>query len=87
MKKISREELLEMIGKSVPGFDASQVRVDSRLVDLGIDSLGFATLLFAIEDGLGVQIDESRLGGLSGQSTLQELSEVFKGLGYDIEVA
>lgn len=86
MKKISREELLEMIGKSVPGFDAALVRDDSRLVDLGIDSLGFATLLFAIEDALGVQIDESKLGGLSGQSSLRELSDVFRGLGYAIEL-
>lgn len=86
MKIITREEILDMISKSAPDFDGTGVNADSRLADLGVDSLGFATLLFAIEDKLGVQIDESKLGGLSGQSSLRELSDIFKGLGYQIEV-
>lgn len=43
-------------------------------------------MLFAIEDKLGVHVDEAELDELNGESTLDELAKVFARLGYEIEV-
>lgn len=84
--KISREEFHQIFLDNVSGIDVNQVEPGKRLADLGLDSLGFATLLFAIEDHLGVQIEESKLSGLNRDSTLHDFIEVFCHLGYEIEI-
>ncbi len=84
--KISRSEFIELIKQNVSGAKIESVKPDDRLDQLGLDSLGFATLLFAIEEKLKVQIDDQYLSGLSGLSTISELVSTFKTLGYEIEV-
>ncbi len=84
--KIDRTDFIKIMQDNVSEIDVSRIAGDRRLVDIGVDSLGFATLLFAIEDKLGVHIDENELEGLNGNSTLKELSLVFQRLGYEIEV-
>ncbi|WP_426103509.1 acyl carrier protein [Massilia sp. TSP1-1-2] len=84
--KIDRQEFIDLIKQNVTGVSIDAVKPDDKLSDLGIDSLGFATLLFAIEDKLNVQIDDQYLSKLSGLSTIAELVSTFKGLGYEIEV-
>jgi acyl carrier protein len=84
--KINRDAFRQILLENVNGVDIDQITPDKCLADLGLDSLGFATLLFAIEDHLGVQIDESKLAGLNQKSTLIDFVEVFGRLGYEIEV-
>lgn len=84
--KISREEFCQILLENVNDFDINKIEPEKRLADLGLDSLGFATLLFAIEDHLGVQIEESKLSGLNRDSTLHDFVEVFGRLGYEIEI-
>ncbi|WP_426207497.1 acyl carrier protein [Massilia sp. TWP1-3-3] len=84
--KIDRQQFIDLIKQNVTGVSIDAVKPDDKLSDLGIDSLGFATLLFAIEDKLNVQIDDQYLSKLSGLSTIAELVSTFKGLGYEIEV-
>jgi acyl carrier protein len=84
--KINREEFRQILLENVNGFDIDQVAPEKCLADLGLDSLGFATLLFAIEDHLGVQIEESKLSSLNRDSTLKDFVEVFGRLGYEIEI-
>ena len=84
--KINRDAFRQILLENVNGVDIDQITPDKCLADLGLDSLGFATLLFAIEDHLGVQIDESKLAGLNQESTLIDFVEVFGRLGYEIEV-
>lgn len=84
--KIDREEFVEIIKKNVHGVNVDSVKPDDRLTDLGIDSLGFASLLWAIESRLKVQIDEQYLEKLSGMSTVAELASTFQELGYEIEI-
>ena len=84
--KIKRSEFIELIKQNVTGGDIGELTMDTHLADIGIDSLGFATLLFAIEDKLSIQIDEKYLDGLNGLSTVAEFVATFKTLGYEIEV-
>lgn len=84
--KIARNEFIDLIRQNVTDIKVDSVEPTDRLSDIGIDSLGFATLLFAIEEKLNVQIDEQYLSKLSGLSTIAELVDTFKTLGYEIEV-
>lgn len=84
--KISREQFQKILQENVNVIDINQITPDKCLADLGLDSLGFATLLFAIEDSLGVQIEESKLSNLNRDSTLKDFVEVFGRLGYEIEI-
>jgi acyl carrier protein len=84
--KITRDDFLVILRDNVQGFEAAVLDGSKRLNEIGVDSLGFATLLFALEDKLGVHIDERELDGLNGESTLEQLSMVFRRLGHEIEV-
>lgn len=84
--KIDRTQFIELLQQNVSDGKIDDLTLETRLSDIGVDSLGFATLLFAIEDKLGVQIDEKYLEGLSGLSTVAEFIRTFKTLGYEIEV-
>lgn len=84
--KIDKNEFLQMIKENVTEARLEAVRPESTLAEIGIDSLGFATLLFAIEDKLNVRIDEGYLEKLNDLSTISELIATFKTLGYEIEV-
>lgn len=84
--KISRTEFIDLIRQNVTDVKIDSVKPEDRLSDIGIDSLGFATLLFAIEEKLNVQIDDKYLSKLNGLSTIAELTATFGALGYDIEV-
>jgi len=84
--KISSEVFRQILQSNVQGIDIDQLDLSKSLADLGLDSLGFATLLFAIEDQLGVEIDEAKLNGLNREATLGDFVEVFARLGYEIEV-
>lgn len=84
--KINREKFHQILLENVNSIDIREVTPEKCLADLGLDSLGFATLLFAIEDHLGVQIEESKLAGLNNESTLRDFIEVFGQLGYQFEI-
>ena len=59
------ERLRPMIADSL-AVDASDVQLDSRLIDdLGADSLDFVDLIFAIEKEFGVKIREADFNFLS----------------------
>jgi acyl carrier protein len=83
--KISKEEFKTLLQENVKGIDIDTLDKSNRLDDLGLDSLGFVTFLFALEDHTGIQIDEERLAGLHGGSTLEEMLRVFEEIGLHIE--
>jgi len=83
--KISKEEFKAILQENVKGIDVEALDKSNRLADLGLDSLGFVTFLFAVEDRFGIQIDEKRLEGLNSLSTLEEMLTVFEGIGLHIE--
>ena len=84
--KINRVDFQKILLENVNGIDIENIEPEKSLADLGLDSLGFATLLFALEDHLGVEIEESKLAGLNRESTLNDFIGVFGRLGYEIEV-
>jgi acyl carrier protein len=84
--KITYEQFFELIKSNATGFNRTVISADDQLADMGIDSLGFATLLFALEDQFNAQIDERYLEKLNSLTRVRDLVEVFKGLGYEIEL-
>jgi len=86
--KITRSELLTLIKENVESnVDIDTVIASDRLMDLGIDSLGFVTLLWCIEDRLGIQVeDDAHLQTLNASSTIEDLVIVYKQLGYEISI-
>ncbi len=58
----SQEKIVELLtGKY--GVDAARISPDAKLVDLGLDSLTLAELIFDIEDAFGIEVsmEEARL--------------------------
>lgn len=85
--KINRDEFISMVKESAGSdMNVDNIKLDDRLADIGIDSLGFATLLWAIEEKFEIQVDDKYLEGLNGLSSVSDLIALFKVLGYEINV-
>lgn len=87
--KLHRNDFIELVKSNVTTVSAERleaISADDRLGDIGIDSLGFATLLFAIEDKLEIRIDERFMDSLNGQSTIADLVAAIRASGHEIEV-
>lgn len=52
------EKLIALIGEKLD-IDPTEITADSKLTELGMDSLDIAELLMDIEDNFGVQIEVS----------------------------
>lgn len=87
--RLHRNDFIELVKSNVTTVSAERleaITAEDRLGDIGIDSLGFATLLFAIEDKLEIRIDEQFIDGLNGQSTIADLVVAIRASGHEIEV-
>lgn len=88
--KISRDEFISILKDNAsPDIDFCriiEIKGTDILGDVGIDSLGFATLLWTIEDKFNIQVDDKYLESLNGLSTVEDLLKVFKTLGHEIEI-
>lgn len=87
--KLQRADFIELVRGNVPTLPAERleaITAEDTLEDVGIDSLGFATLLFAIEEKLDTRIDERLMDRLNGRSTIADLMSVIRASGHDIEV-
>lgn len=88
--KLHRNDFIELVRSNVPTLPAERleaITADDTLGDIGIDSLGFVTLLFAIEERLETRIDEQLMDRLNGRSTIADLVAVIRAAGHDIEVS
>lgn len=86
--KISYEEFLSIMRANVAsGKDLEQLQPDDLLSDLGIDSLGFATVLWSLEERFNIQVDDRYLKKINDVSTVSQLISVFVELGHEIESA
>ena len=52
------EKLIDLIAEKID-IDPTEINADSKLTELGMDSLDIAELLMDIEDNFGVQIEVS----------------------------
>lgn len=85
--KIDRNEFIAIIKQHVDiKINVDDIDLDDRLADIGIDSLGFVTLLWAIEERFKIQVDDKYLESLNDLTTVSDLIQTFKALGYEIDV-
>lgn len=62
-----------------------QVRPETSLVDLGLDSLALMEFVFAVEDSFRLRIPEDRLDLREAGITLDQLCQVVEAmLGYEV---
>ncbi|MBV8619870.1 MAG: acyl carrier protein [Curvibacter sp.] len=59
-------------------LDASRIRPDAALEELGLDSLTLMEFVFAIEDQFHLRIPEDRLDPREGGITLAHMSDVIR---------
>lgn len=85
--KISRDDFISLVKQNVhAGTKIDEIKLEDRLADIGIDSLGFATLLWAIEEKFKVQVDDTYLKNLNNLTTVADLIAAFKEIGHEIEI-
>ena len=84
--KISREEFIKIVQENSVKYDVYDIKLTDKLTDLGLDSLGFVTTLYAIEDRLGITIDDEYLENLTDMNTVSDMVVAFKKLGCEIEI-
>lgn len=84
--RMNRATFIALIEQNVPSANLNKLNLDTRLADVGIDSLGLVTLLFSIESAFNIKIDDKDLEGLNGQSSMAQFISTFRTLGYEIEV-
>jgi acyl carrier protein len=58
------------------GIDEKEIRPDSALVDLGIDSLSALEILVAVEEKYDIRISET---GLKNTGTVKEIAAIVSG--------
>ena len=75
---ITKSDYISIIKENaVTSISLENIKRTDQLADIGIDSLGFATLLWSMEDRFNVQIDEKCFETLNGISTIADLINVF----------
>ncbi len=65
--KVIVEKLEEIVKKKV---NNANITLDSKLVDLGLDSLDKAEILISIEETFGFEFDEDEMGNISSVNDL-----------------
>jgi len=82
--KISKAEFISILETNTDSdFNFNLLTIDHKIDEIGIDSLGFVTFLWAIESRFDIK-DSSYTENLTGSSTIADLISVYKELGYEI---
>ena len=85
--KISKNEFILIIKENaVNEVDFDTIKANDNLSDIGIDSLGFVTLLWAIENRFNIEVDDQYLESLNGMSTIADLITTLKVCGLEIDI-
>lgn len=75
--KITLDEFMAVVKKNAADEVNKEVRLDDLLGDVGIDSLGFITLLWDVEETFNISIDDQCLEHLNYASTVSDLISTF----------
>ncbi len=85
--KISRSEFISMVQENVGStINISDIKLEDRLADIGIDSLAFATVLWALENRFNIHVDDSYLQQMNSLSTVADLVALFQSQGHEIDI-
>jgi acyl carrier protein len=71
----SLEKIAKILQENNPELDLSTIKPDSKLSDLGIDSLGFVQMIFEIEETLSITLSDKDLESLK---TISNIMDLFK---------
>ncbi len=76
--KITLDEFITVVRKNASDdVVLKEIKLDDHLGDIGIDSLGFVTLLWDVEDTFKISVDDQCLEHLNYASTVSDLISTF----------
>jgi acyl carrier protein len=71
----SLEKITKILQENNLNLDISTIKPDSKLSDLGVDSLGLVQMIFEIEESLGITLSDKDLENLK---TVDDIMNLFK---------
>jgi acyl carrier protein len=71
----SLEKIKKILQENNLNLDISTIKPDSKLSDLGVDSLGLVQMIFEIEESLGITLSDKDLENLK---TVDDIMNLFK---------
>jgi len=84
--KTSKSALLELL-KEQTESQITNLDLEDKLSDLGIDSMAFVMLIYEIEEKYNIEIDSSELDKLDGDVKVVDVVNLLNSKGIEIEDA
>lgn len=84
--KVTRSELLELL-KEQTETQITNLSLEDKLADLGIDSMAFVMLVYEIEEKFNIEIDSSELDKFDGDVKVVDVVNMLNSKGIEIEDA
>jgi len=84
--KTSKSALLELL-KEQTESQITNLALEDKLSDLGIDSMAFVMLIYEIEEKYNIEIDSSELDKLDGDVKVVDVVNLLNSKGIEIEDA
>ncbi|NRA59981.1 MAG: acyl carrier protein [Psychrobium sp.] len=81
---ISLEKLNELVIDSGDISESITITGNMKLDEIGIDSVGFFTLIFNLEEHLNIELDEDSISGLTMKNTVNDLFKILESKGIEI---
>jgi acyl carrier protein len=82
--KSSKSELLALLSEQADN-EISELDLEDKLADLGVDSMAFVMLVHEIEEKYSIEIDSSELDSLSGDVRVRDVVNLLNSKGIQIE--
>ena len=86
MMNISKFEFIKILKDNADKFDKDDIDATDLLSELGVDSLGFVMIIYAIEEKLNIKIDDNDLKSLTSTSTVADFVKVLAVLDIHIDM-
>ena len=82
--KSSKSELLALLSEQADN-EISELDLEDKLADLGVDSMAFVMLVHEIEEKYSIEIDSAELDSLSGDLRVKDVVNLLNSKGIQIE--
>ncbi|MFT5759736.1 MAG: acyl carrier protein [Alteromonadaceae bacterium] len=82
--RISINELIALMKKSADLDKDFHISLDTKLSELGVDSVGLFTLIYEVEEACGIDFDENSIESLTFKNTVDDLLTIIKDQGVEV---
>lgn len=82
--KSSKSELLKLLSEQTEN-EISELSLEDKLTDLGVDSMAFVMLIYELEEKYGIEIASEELEKLAGDVKIKDVIALLNSKGIQIE--